>query len=241
MKVAIMQPYFFPYIGYWQLIHAADCFILLDDVQYIRHGWINRNRILKPSEGWQYMIVPLEKHTMTAAIRDVRTRENENWRQRILGQIDHYRKKARHFVPVRDLVLAALFDTDDNRIAQVNLAIVRRLCRELGLEREILLSSEMKFDYRDVGDAGEWALRITQQMGAAQYINPVDGAALFDPEKFLANNAKIQFLQCRSIVYPQRRDVFEPALSIIDVLMFNGLEGTCRLLEEYDIVEAANV
>lgn len=240
MRLGIMQPYFFPYIGYWQLIHAVDCFVLLDDVQYMRHGWVNRNRILKPSEGWQYVIVPLEKHAMTAAIREIRARDNEDWRQRILGQVDHYKKKTRHFVQARELIQAAIFETDDKRIAHINLAIVRCLCRELGLKREILLSSEMGFDYRDVGDAGEWALSITKQIGASQYINPVGGAALFDPEKFVACDAEIKFIQYRPVVYPQRRVAFEPALSIIDVLMFNGLEGTHRLLEEYEIGVALN-
>ena len=240
MKLGIMQPYFFPYLGYWQLIHAADRFVLLDDVQYMRHGWINRNRILKHDEGWQYVIVPLEKHAMTAMIREVRAREGEDWRRRILAQIDHYRKRTRHFPFVRELVRAALSDTQDSPIAHINRSVIRCLCRALGLEREILLSSEMDLDYREVGDAGEWALRITQQMRAGCYINPVAGATLFDPQKFAASGAEIRFLKCRSVAYPQGREGFEPALSIIDVLMFNGLEGTARLLEAYDLLDAGD-
>ncbi len=235
MKLAIMQPYYFPYIGYWQLIHAADSFVLLDDVQYMRHGWINRNRILKPNGGWQYVIVPLERHAMTSAIREIRTNNSSDWRQRVLRQIDHYKKATRHFIQMRELIQTALYSTNDSRIAHVNLAIIRFLCRELGLERKILLSSEMGFEYRDVGDAGEWALRIAQQMRASQYINPVGGAGLFDPEKFIACGTEIAFLSVAPISYSQRREDFEPALSIIDVLMFNGLDGTRRLLEKYKI------
>ena len=240
MKIAIMQPYFFPYIGYWQLIHAVDCFVLLDDVQYMRHGWINRNRILKPENSWQYVIVPLEKHSMTAAIRDIRVHNDERWQQRILGQIDHYRKKTRHFLAIRDLIRAALFDTSDHRIAHINFSIIRRICLEFGLKQKILLSSEMGFDYTKIHDAGEWALHIAQQMRATQYINPVSGAELFSSVKFMACCVEIRFLQSRPITYSQQREYFEPALSIIDVLMFNGLDGTHRFLEEYDIVEVPN-
>ena len=71
MKIAIMQPYFFPYIGYWKLIHAVDRFVTFDDAQYIRHGWVNRNRILKPGGGWQYIVVPLTKHSLTESIKNV--------------------------------------------------------------------------------------------------------------------------------------------------------------------------
>jgi hypothetical protein len=240
MKLGIMQPYFFPYMGYWQLIHAVDCFVLLDDVQYIRHGWINRNRILKPGDGWQYAIVPLEKHPMTAMIREVRARNNDDWRHRILRQIAHYKKKTQHFEEVNKLIHTALFDTNDTRIAYINLAIILRLCHVLGLERKVVLSSDLGFDYKDVSHAGEWALRITEQMAASQYINPIGGATLFDRDQFVASGAEIRFLQSRPIVYSQRRDTFETSLSIIDVLMFNGVQGTSRLLEEYDVVEGNN-
>ena len=94
MKVAIMQPYFFPYIGYFQLIHAVDTFILFDDVQYIRHGWINRNRILKPVFGHQYIIAPLAKHQQKSLIKEISVIEGVAWKVKILLQIEHYKKKA---------------------------------------------------------------------------------------------------------------------------------------------------
>lgn len=241
MRLGIMQPYFFPYIGYWQLIQAVDCFVLLDDVQYMRHGWINRNRILKPGEGWQYVIVPLAKHAMTSAIREVRVRNGEDWRQRIIGQIDHYKRKAPYFSEMNELIQQLLGAADDDRISHINYSVVKGLCCALGLQRQILLSSEMSLDYRAVGDAGEWALRITEQLGAAQYINPVGGAELFDPAKFAAINAEIEFLKSRPIQYPQRRPVFDPWLSIIDVLMFNGLDGTRRLLDAYELCKENHV
>lgn len=238
MKLAIMQPYFFPYIGYWQLMHAVDCFISLDDVQYIRHGWVSRNRILKPGSGWQYVMVPVHRSGMTGTIREARVNVDHDWRPRVLAQIDHYRKLTRHFVSVRTLVQAALASVEGDSIGRVNHSLMLFLSRELGLRAELRLSSEMGLDYSDVGGADEWALRIAQQMGAVNYINPVGGAGIFDAKKYAAGGVALQFLKSRDIVYSQYRPTFEPSLSIIDVLMFNGVEGTCRLLEEYDL-EAA--
>ncbi|MGC7846714.1 WbqC family protein [Desulforudis sp. 1088] len=90
MRAAVMQPYFSPYIGYWQLIHAVDTFVLFDDVQYIRHGWINRNRILKPGGGWQY-IIALKKHSKNDLIRNIQAHPTLEWKARILRQLEHYK------------------------------------------------------------------------------------------------------------------------------------------------------
>lgn len=238
-----MQPYFLPYIGYWQLIHAVDTFVLLDDVQFIRHGWINRNRILSPSpdngNGWRYIIVPLSKHSSRSLIREVSAISSEDWRLRILKQLEHYKAKTRYFPEINELLREALYESRDDRIAHINFAIIRHLCKSLRLDREILLSSELAFDYSDVGDPGDWALSITRQLGADIYINPIGGISLFNPAKFANINSEIHFLQCRSPNYSQRRDSFEPALSIVDVMMFNGLQGTRQNLEVYDIFSAS--
>lgn len=236
MKLAIMQPYFFPYIGYWQLIHAADCFVLFDDAQYMRHGWVNRNRILKPGGGWQYILVPLKKHAATESIKNVQAHPDKQWKELIIGQLAHYKNKARYFDEINGLVREILFSNDGKSIAAINFATIIKLCAYLDIKKEIIQSSEQNFDYVDVGDAGEWALRISEQVGADEYINPVAGAGLFNRDKFLSSNIKLSFLRSQEIIYSQRV-VFEPALSIIDVLMFNGLDGTKEHLKNY-IVEA---
>lgn len=240
MKLAIMQPYFFPYIGYWQLMHAADCFISLDDVQYIRHGWVNRNRILKPGSGWQYVMVPVHRSGMKGTIREARVDVSHDWRRRILAQIDHYRKLTRHFLSVRALLQAALKSAEGNNIGRVNHSLMLFLSKEMDLRAELRLSSETELDYSDVDGADEWALRISQQMGAASYINPVGGAEIFDSKKYATSGIELQYLKSRDIVYSQNRPMFEPSLSIIDVLMFNGIEGTRKLLEEYDLQVACS-
>src|ERR1700761_8598999 len=105
MKLAIMQPYFFPYLGYFQLIHHADRFILFDDVQYIRHGWINRNRILKPAEGHQFIIAPLADHGRDALIKEVYVKDGYDWKEKILRQVEHYKKRAPYYNDVAGLLI----------------------------------------------------------------------------------------------------------------------------------------
>lgn len=238
MIVAIMQPYFFPYIGYWQLIEAVDRFVLFDDAQYMRHGWVNRNRILKPGGGWQYILVPLKKHGIAAPIKSIQTDSTRQWRDLIIRQLTHYKKKARHFNETSTLVKEALYDVDDQRISVINRSIVEKFCVNLGIKTKISLSSEEGFDYSSIGDSGEWALRISEQLGASEYINSVRGADLFDPEKFTRSNIKLSFLKPHEITYNQFAE-FEPDLSIIDMLMFNGIEGTKALLGNYSL-EVAN-
>jgi len=239
MKLAIMQPYFFPYIGYWQLIHAADVFVLFDDIQYIRHGWINRNRILKPGGGAQYFMATLQKHSTYELIRNISAHPDTDWKRKILGQLDHYKKRAPYFTETRNIVAGLLDDIQDLRIARINLLLITGICALLGLERTVVLSSECNFDYSNACDAGEWALRISEQLGALSYINPISGASLFSPEKFHSSGVALTFLEPGNIVYDQRES-FVPWLSIIDVLMFNGVAGTKNMLPDYRIESSAS-
>lgn len=232
MIIAIMQPYFFPYIGYWQLIHAADRFILFDDAQYMRHGWINRNRILKPGGGWQYIVIPLQKHDARESIKNIKAQPGEKWKELIVRQLAHYRKKAEYFEETSAIVTEILESESEQSITAINLAIIKRLCAALDIDTEIAVSSRQNFDYSRVTDPGEWALRMAEEMGASEYINPASGAELFDPKKFLASNIKLSFLKTKEINYPQYGG-FESSLSIIDVMMFNGIQGTKAFLNEY--------
>jgi len=235
MKVAIMQPYFFPYLGYFQLIVASDKFILFDDVQYIRHGWINRNRILKPVQDWQYIIVPLQAHNRDSLIKDIKVTEDEEWKLKISRQIEHYKKKAPFYNATKDLLEKCFQETETN-IAKLNGIYIKHICDYLNIPFEVLVSSELKFDYSHVTDAGEWALKISEQIGASEYINPLSGKELFDAEKFKKSAIKLRFLKPNDIGYSQRRNgVVEVGLSIIDVMMFNSPEEINLLLKKYSI------
>ena len=239
MKLAVMQPYFFPYIGYWQLIHAVDIFVLFDDVQFIRHGWVNRNRILKHGGGWQYITVSLRKYSKNELIKNIQVHDEKDWKAQILRQLAHYdygkQYKAPYYNEVIELLKSIFFRISSDKLTEINALIIREICAFLEITTPILISSDQGFNYASVQDTGEWALRISEQMNAHEYINPIGGANIFDPPKFQASEIKLSFLKSDDISYIQSK-VFEPWLSIIDVLMFNGKASTQDLLDKYSIV-----
>jgi hypothetical protein len=235
MTVAIMQPYFFPYIGYYQLIQAADRFILFNDVQYIRHGWINRNRILKPADGVQYIIMPLASHARNTLIKDISPADVETSKDKILRQIEHYKKAAPYYSVVRALI-GDCFAATPGSITEMNAGYLKATCDYIGIDYTIEISSQMNFDYSGVQDAGEWALRMCEQLQATGYINTAGGMELFNKARFEQSRIRLQFLQPALKEYDQRRKQFEPGLSIIDVMMFNEPAAIKNLLNDYQLV-----
>lgn len=231
-----MQPYFLPYLGYYSLIKHTDKWIVFDTVQYIRHGWIERNRILKPVEDWQYIAVPLQKHTRDTAIQDVKIRE-EDWQGKMKRQLEHY-KKAPHYNDTMN-VLEKCFDVKTDSISLLNAHTLKCTCHYLGIDFNYEIFSEMDMGIEPVTDAGEWALSISKAYGAGTYINPAAGTALFDKEKFNAAGIELKFLHISLPAYPQQRKVFEPGLSIIDVMMFNSADAINTMLTENTTITGA--
>lgn len=235
MTIAIMQPYFFPYIGQFQLIHAADRFILCDDVQYIRHGWINRNRVLKPNEGHYYITVPLAKHSSNEIIRNISVVADGAWKQKILGQVEHYKKRAPFYSNVSGL-LRNCFATAETSIAKLNGACLKAVCEYIGIDFTLEVSSEMGLDYSNVNSTDEWAIRICEQLGASEYLNPIGGINLYEKKKFQEHKLGLCFLQPNIRCYNQGRNSFEPSLSILDVMMFNSPDEIKAMLNDYELL-----
>lgn len=230
--MAGMQPYFFPYLGYWQLIAAVDCFVLFDESQYIKQGWVNRNRVLRQGGGWQYVQVPVARHPMDASIHDVAIAPGSDWKRRVFNQLAHYKTVASHFGETMALVEACIPGGHEQSIGALNCRTVRTVCEALAIRTEIVVSSEHPFDYAGVAAPGDWALAHAQQLGAGEIVNPRDGIPLLDIGKLASHGIRVSALSPPAVAYAQGGRPFEPALSIIDVLMFNGIEGTRRLLEE---------
>ncbi len=234
MKLGIMQPYFFPYIGYFQLINCVDEFILLDTVQFIRHGWIERNRILKQDRGWLYVKVPLKKHSRKILIKNIEIKE-ENWQAKIFAQLKHYKKRAPFYNNVIRLLIQ-IFDNNCLTITQLNFLALKSVCSYLKIETPIHIFSKMSIEIDEVTDSGEWALNISKAMNADTYINPIGGKEIFDKRKFKSNNITLRFLESNEIKYNQKREPFESWLSIIDVMMFNSPDEINKLLNEYRLL-----
>ena len=140
-KIAIMQPYFFPYIGYFSLIKNTDMFILFDIVQFIRHGWIERNRVLKQGEGWQYISVPLLKHSRETLIKDIQINNSEKWKDKILAQLTHYKKKAPFYKETIDIIRNAL-DIETDSIVKLNYSVLNTICKYLQIQFNCQIFSE---------------------------------------------------------------------------------------------------
>jgi hypothetical protein len=235
MKVAIMQPYFFPYIGYIQLINAVDEFILFDTVQFIRHGWIERNRLIQRDGKEFYVKVPLEKKSRNTLIKDTKINQSIEWKEQILAQLTHYKKKAPFYQSVVNLVNEAL-NIDTNSIVNLNNHSLLQICKYLDINTPIRVWSEMGIRIEEAKNPDEWALNICREIGAKEYINPFGGLDFFDRTKYLKQNIDIKFLESDDIIYKQFPNIeFKPWLSILDVLMFNSVDEVKLLLTRYNL------
>ncbi len=238
MKIGIMQPYFFPYIGYFSLIKHTDRFVLFDSVQFIRHGWIERNRVLKPNEGWQYIQVPLIKHEMKSLIKDVKINNSENWKERILSQLQHYKRKAPFYKDAIEVIKEGILINTDS-ITCLNKNCLKVVCDYLDIKFDVEIFSEMDLNIETPHAPDEWALNICKALpNITEYWNPPGGMEFFNRDKYEKNNLKLVFQKPILEFYPQRRgpENFEPGLSIIDVMMFNSKKNIINLLDNYELL-----
>lgn len=237
MKLAIMQPYFFPYLGYFSLIKATDKFILFDTVQFIRHGWIERNRVLKPMEGWQYIAAPLEKKSLSTLIQDIEIKNNEDWKGKLIRQLEHYKKRAPFFKETMQVIENSL-SIETNSIVKLNENILKKTCEYLKIPLNISVYSEMNLSIDEVTHPGEWALQISKSLNAKEYFNPTGGVEIFRPDQFKQAGIALKFLGNNLQHYSQKRQTFENGLSIIDVMMFNDADEINTLIDDVKFIDA---
>jgi len=236
MKVSIMQPYFLPYIGYFQLIYNTDQFILLDTVQYIRHGWIERNRIQKQGGGWIYIRVPITKEFgRETRIQNIRIDNTINWKKTILDQLQIYKRKAPYYEPTISM-LNKVFENTYINISTLNRDCLNAVLNYLGLKKDIKIFSEMNIEIEEPKAPDEWALNICKAMGVDEYWNPPGGISFFDRNKYMMNNITLRFLKPILAKYDQKNDGFQEGLSIIDVLMFNSKETVINYLGQFEVL-----
>lgn len=231
-----MQPYFFPYLGYFSLIKHSGRFILFDVVQFIRHGWIERNRILKPGEGWQYIQVPLVKHSRETTIKEVKIRENDPWQDRIFRQVEHYRKRAPFYKEVISFLQNA-FSYKTDGMTDLNAHLLAETCQYIGIPFHREIFSEMHLAIEEVTAADEWALNICKALAADTYINPPGGIEIFDRSKYAQAGIALQFLKINLRPYDQGRESFQEGLSILDVMMFNTPQEIRNMLDDYELLQ----
>lgn len=222
MISGIMQPYFFPYLGYFSLIKHCDVFILLDEVQFIRHGWIERNRIRKSPEGWVYFRVPVLKlNGSKSLIREVTIDNTQNWQKRILSQVTVYKRVGEYYQEVMRL-LEHIFDLPFESVVDLNYNALKVICRYLQINTPINVFSHMDLAISPPREPDEWALNICRDLSPKvdEYWNPPGGISFFHPKKYIDNNIRLAFFEYLPKEYPQKNHRFEPLLSVIDALMF---------------------
>ena len=234
MRLAIMQPYFFPYIGYFSLIKHTDKFVLLDTVQFIRHGWIERNRVLKQTGGWLYIKVPIKKNEgRYTLIRDIKIDNQEDWKKKIISQLQPYKKIAPHYKAVIGLI-TDVFEKDYDDIVSLNKASMEAVCDYLDIKRSFSVFSEMDLMIDKVTAPDEWALNICKSIGVVdEYWNPEGGVNFFDVKKYARHGIVVRFIKHKIPSYAQGGLEFESNLSIIDVLMFNDKVKVNHLIDEF--------
>lgn len=232
MKIAIMQPYFLPYIGYFQLLNAVDLFLLTDNMQYTKRGWFNRNKIL--DNGSERIIsIPIKKAAHHLNVNQRYLANNSiNERRKILRQINSLYAKAPYFNDNYPIVRRPFLNVIENLFDFIYKSITE-LCSEFSIDTEIELLSSIDIDHKL--PAQDRIIEVCKNLNAEEYINSIGGKELYDKTTFNTNGIELKFLRSQYIEYTQYENKFVPWLSIIDVLMFNDIETIKGYLNEYEL------
>lgn len=216
MRLAIMQPYFLPYIGYWQLMGAVDAFVVYDRIKYTKKGWINRNRMLQNGDAATFSL-PLAAGSdqLMVCERDLAPTFD---RRKLLAQFEGCYRKAPQFEAMRPWLQSVVLDPANNLFDYLWQSIVKTR-DQLGLTTRLIVSSEVPHD--ESLKAQDKVLAICKALGATTYVNAIGGLELYEREVFAAEGITLQFHKARPFEYAQSGDAFVPWLSILDVLMFN--------------------
>lgn len=232
MKLGIMQPYFMPYIGYWQLMNLVDQYVVYDDVNFIKGGWINRNRILVNGAP-KYFNVPMLGSSSNALINEVRVDHNEAVIRKSLRSIEGAYRKAPYYDIVSPMLEEILWCGEDN-IAKYIKHSFDVIGNYLDIGTELIMSSDLKKNNDLRGQ--DKVLAICRLLGAKEYYNAIGGQELYSYEAFREQGLQLNFVETQAIVYKQFDSEFQPNLSIIDVMMFNSKERIKEYLEAYTLI-----
>ena len=234
MKIGIMQPYFFPYIGYFQLINMVDKYVVYDTAQFSNNKWGFRNRILINGAPGFFRVKTL-KASQNKRFNEIGVSNEIAEKQNSIHTLECAYGKAPHFPEVMP-VLEKFLTADYDNLSEYNVASNRLICDYLGIKTEILLYSELdlavdrKRQYR--------IFDVCRVLGGDKYINAIGGTELYDFEEFRENGIELAFLKTDDIVYPQFDGEFVPNLSIIDVMMFNSVPEIQDMLNRYTLIKS---
>jgi hypothetical protein len=258
MKLGIMQPYFFPYIGYFQLINAVDKYILYENLQYIKDGWMHKNRVLVKNHGPKYISLNIAEKSSFKNIIDINIIDDDRWKRKLLRTIQQNYSNSKYYQEVYPLI-EHLITIHEKNLHYYNSKIILEICNYLNIDTYIQYQNknyiilekclEDKFDLQKKDNNCQLitydenynkktvrVIEICKNEKADIFINPIGGKSLYSKNQFKNNNIKLFFLKTKNINYEQLSAEFFSNLSIIDVLMNCGKDRTKRLLNEYRLV-----
>jgi hypothetical protein len=231
-KIAIMQPYFFPYIGYFQLIHAVDEFVVYDKIEFSRRGWINRNRILVGGAD-SYITLPLKKDSDYLPV--CRRHLADSWpdeRSKMINRISGAYRKAPFFGSVFELVKDCLHFQSSN-LFDFLFHSIKTVAAHLEIKTPLIVSSQIEHD--ETLKSEQRVIALCHAREATYYLNPIGGLGLYDKHQFKRHGIDLWFHRALSHAYPQFDHAFVPFLSIIDVMMFNSSDRVKDMLTEFTV------
>lgn len=256
MKLAIMQPYFMPYLGYFQAVAAVDKYILYDQLTFIQSGWINKNRIRQRNMPVSNIVVPLIDKSSNTLIADTLIDNTKPWQKKILKSLQLGYGKSAYYNEIMPLI-EDILSKEYTTISELNSSSIKRICQFLDIQTEIdsdidrYLDLENRLHDIENNDYTQFShlhtlpikkvarvLEICKAEGSSYFVNAIGGQELYDKAEFKQYGIDLYFIKMNDIQYSQNctDGSFEPNLSIIDVLMHNGKEGTKKLLNEYTLI-----
>ncbi|WP_063901993.1 WbqC family protein [Burkholderia ubonensis] len=216
MKAALMQPYFFPYLGYFDLAASSDLFVFYDDAAFSKNSWYNRNRVLAPNKEWEYVRVSVQGASLGTSVKEIKLSNKAGDLARTNSLLQVYRR-APYYKEVVALVNET-FESSDDYLANVAVGSVKRSAAYLALECRFSRSSDL--EYARDQDAVQKVISVCKAVGATRYVNLPGGRELYDVDVFSRQGLELSFTPVLDLTYPVSGFDFVPSLSIIDVLMW---------------------
>jgi len=229
MNIAVMQPYLFPYIGYWQLIDAVDIFVIYDDVHFIKQGYVNRNNILQNQKSHLFTL-ELIGASSNKKINDIKIGGNSN---KLLKTIKQNYSKAPFYNDVLPLIEDILDNKEKDLSKFLGFSLVK-IAKYLNIGTKFLYSSDLKND--KTFKAQDRLIEMSKILNATGYINSIGGIELYNKEVFSQNDINLSFLKTHEISYKQFNNEFVPNLSVVDILMFNSKDNINNMLTQFKLL-----
>lgn len=218
-----MQPYFFPYLGYFDLINRVDHWIVFDEVKYNPKSWMNRNRIMHPTKEWQYINIPIKNSENNKIIKNIYLQNPEEAKSKIISQITHYKKKrAPYFYKVIKILEDSFFDNENLSLRDLNTSALTMVCEYIGIDFTYENLSELEITLPEITYPGQWALEICKSLGARRYINPPNGREIFNDDDWRKAGIELRITNLIKFHYENMPPWHCEHLSILDVLMWNS-------------------